>query len=80
MSLYNTHSLEANYSVLSVAIKETSTEDIPYHLPNIQGVILGFVVFFGIVLRLLGRINKEQKNIGSKSLISYVMTFRTAYL
>ena len=77
MSLYNTHSLEANYSVLSVAIKETSTEDIPYHLPNIQGVILGFVVFFGIVLRLLGRINKEQKNIGSKSLISFIDYYRS---
>jgi len=77
MSLYNTHSLEANYSVLSVAIKETSTEDIPYQLPNIQGVILGFVVFFGIVLRLLGRINKEQKNIGSKSLISFIDYYRS---
>jgi len=77
MSLYNTHSLEANYSVLSVAIKETSTHDIPYHLPNIQGVILGFVVFFGIVLRLLGRINKEQKNIGSKSLLSFIDYYRS---
>jgi len=77
MSLYNTHSLEANYSVLSVAIKETPTQDIPYHLPNIQGVILGFVVFFGIVLRLLGRINKEQKNIGSKSLLSFIDYYRS---
>jgi len=81
MSFNNIHSLEANYSEFNsdLTMEDISQRDAPYHLPNIQGGIVGFVVFFGVCLRFLSHIDNEYKSIGWKSLTSFVDYYRSLY-
>jgi len=81
MSFYDMDGLEANSSVFisDSSSKDISAQTTPYQLPNIQGVILGFVVFLSICLRLRNLINEEQKIVGLRSLKAFVDYYRSLY-